>query len=111
VHLSIVAYERQLLPPLVQIDTQQLLSAGSREAVARASPAQVSPFEDMTGQGHRAFAEALARFAAGAADGRVTAIAERAAAPLRVVVRGRRGWAAGRWRLPWAAPGSRRESW
>ena len=45
----------------------------------------------MTGQGHRAFAEALARFAAGAADGRVTAIAERAAAPLRVVVRGRRG--------------------
>jgi hypothetical protein len=41
--------------------------------------------------GHRTFVEALARFAAGAADGRVTAIAERAAAPLRVVVRGRRG--------------------
>jgi hypothetical protein len=45
----------------------------------------------MSGQGHRTFVEALARFAAGAADGRVTAIAERAAAPLRVVVRGRRG--------------------
>jgi len=45
----------------------------------------------MSGQGHRAFAEALARFAAVAGDGRVMAIAERAAAPLRVVVRGRRG--------------------
>ena len=45
----------------------------------------------MNGQGHRTFVEALARFAAGAADGHVTAIAERAAAPLRVVVRGRRG--------------------
>jgi hypothetical protein len=45
----------------------------------------------MRGQRHRDFAEALARFAAGAADGRVTAIAERAAAPLRVAVCGRRG--------------------
>jgi hypothetical protein len=45
----------------------------------------------MNGQGHLAFTEALARFAAGAGDERVTAIAERAAAPLRVVVRGRRG--------------------
>jgi hypothetical protein len=45
----------------------------------------------MSGQGHRTFVEALGRFAAGAADGRVTAIAERAAAPLRVVVGGRRG--------------------
>jgi hypothetical protein len=47
--------------------------------------------QDMSGQGHRTFDEALARFAAGVADGHVTAIAERAAAPLRVVVRGRRG--------------------
>lgn len=45
----------------------------------------------MSGQGHRTFVEALAQFAAGAADGRVRAIAERATAPLRVVVRGRRG--------------------
>ncbi len=45
----------------------------------------------MGGQGHRTFVEALARFAAGAADRRVTAITKRAAAPLRVVVRGRRG--------------------
>lgn len=45
----------------------------------------------MSGQEHRTFAETLARFAAGAADARVTAIAERAAAPLRVVVHGRRG--------------------
>jgi hypothetical protein len=45
----------------------------------------------MNGQGRRTFVEALARFAATAADTRVTAIAERAAAPLRVAVRGRRG--------------------
>jgi hypothetical protein len=37
------------------------------------------------------FVDELERFAAGRADPRVTAIAERAAAPLRVVVRGRRG--------------------
>ncbi|HUH70530.1 MAG TPA: hypothetical protein VLZ05_17725 [Mycobacterium sp.] len=42
-------------------------------------------------QGHQIFVEELTRFAAGSVDPRVTAIAERAAAPLRVVVRGRRG--------------------
>jgi len=47
--------------------------------------------QDMSGQGHQIFVDELARFAAGAADVRVTAIVERAAAPLRVVVRGRRG--------------------
>ncbi|OBK50400.1 hypothetical protein [Mycobacterium sp. 1081908.1] len=45
----------------------------------------------MTGQGHKIFVDELARFAAGGADARVTAIAERAGAPLRVAVRGRRG--------------------
>ncbi|HVQ86433.1 MAG TPA: hypothetical protein VMS84_17065 [Mycobacterium sp.] len=45
----------------------------------------------MTGQGHRSFVDGLARFAADRADLRVTAIAERAAAPLRVAVRGRPG--------------------
>jgi hypothetical protein len=45
----------------------------------------------MRGQGHQTFVDELARFAAGLGDARVTAIAERAAAPLRVVVRGRRG--------------------
>jgi hypothetical protein len=45
----------------------------------------------MTGQGHRIFVDELARFAAGRADPRLTAVAERAAAPLRVAVRGRRG--------------------
>lgn len=40
-------------------------------------------------QGHQAFVDELARFAAGRADRRVTAIAGRAAAPLRAVVRGR----------------------
>lgn len=45
----------------------------------------------MRGQGHQNFVDELARFAAGLADVRVTAIAERAAAPLRVAVRGRRG--------------------
>ena len=45
----------------------------------------------MTGHGHQIFIDELARFAAGSADPRVTAIAERAAAPLRVVVGGRRG--------------------
>lgn len=45
----------------------------------------------MKGQGHRLFAGELTRFAAGHADPRVTAIAERAAEPLRVAVRGRRG--------------------
>jgi hypothetical protein len=45
----------------------------------------------MTGQGHQTFVDVLARFAAGRADARVTAIAERAAKPLRVVVRGRPG--------------------
>ncbi|MEY8018503.1 hypothetical protein [Mycobacterium servetii] len=45
----------------------------------------------MNGQGHRMFVDELTRFAAGHADPRVTAIAERTAEPLRVVVRGRRG--------------------
>jgi hypothetical protein len=45
----------------------------------------------MTGQGHQTFAEELAHFAADSADQRVTAIAERVAAPLRVSVRGRPG--------------------
>src|SRR5262249_32072732 len=47
--------------------------------------------QDMKGQGHQIFIDELARFADGHADARVTAIAERAAAPLRVAVRGRRG--------------------
>lgn len=45
----------------------------------------------MKGQGHQIFVDELARFAAEHADARVTAIAERAAAPLCVAVRGRRG--------------------
>jgi hypothetical protein len=45
----------------------------------------------MRGQGHQNFVDELARFAAGHTDPRVTAIAERTAAPLRVLVRGRRG--------------------
>lgn len=45
----------------------------------------------MQGQGRRVFVDELTRFAAGHADPRVTAIAERAAEPLRVAVRGRRG--------------------
>ncbi|OBB66464.1 hypothetical protein [Mycobacterium sp. 852014-50255_SCH5639931] len=45
----------------------------------------------MSGQGHQGFVDELARFAAGHADPRVTAIAERTAAPLRALVRGRRG--------------------
>jgi hypothetical protein len=45
----------------------------------------------MKGRGHQIFVDELARFAAEHADARVTAIAERAAAPLRVAVRGRRG--------------------
>src|SRR3984957_7948103 len=45
----------------------------------------------MKGRGHQIFVDELKRFAASHADARVTAIAERAAAPLRVAVRGRRG--------------------
>jgi hypothetical protein len=45
----------------------------------------------MRRQGDQAFVGELARYAAGAADGRLTAIVQRAAAPLRVAVRGRRG--------------------
>jgi hypothetical protein len=45
----------------------------------------------MKGQGHQIFVDELKRFAAGQADARVTAIAERAAAPLRVAVHGRPG--------------------
>jgi hypothetical protein len=45
----------------------------------------------MRRQGNQAFVGELARYAAGAADWRLTAIAQRAAAPLRVAVRGRRG--------------------
>lgn len=45
----------------------------------------------MRGQGHQVFVDELARFAAGHADPRVAAIAERTAAPLRALVRGRRG--------------------
>src|SRR5262245_42695953 len=46
---------------------------------------------DMTGQGHRIFVDRLARFAAAAADPRVTATAKRVASPLRVAVCGRPG--------------------
>lgn len=45
----------------------------------------------MRGQGHQIFVDELARFADRVVDPRVTAIARRTAAPLRVVVRGRRG--------------------
>lgn len=45
----------------------------------------------MRGQGHQSFVDELARFAAGQVDPRLTAVAQRSAAPLRVVVRGRRG--------------------
>ncbi|OSC25932.1 hypothetical protein B8W69_18015 [Mycobacterium vulneris] len=45
----------------------------------------------MRGQGHQSFVDELARFAAGHVDPCLTAIAQRSAAPLRVVVRGRRG--------------------
>ncbi|AFS16969.1 MULTISPECIES: hypothetical protein [Mycobacterium] len=45
----------------------------------------------MRGQGHQIFGDELARFADGLGDARVTAIARRTAAPLRVAVRGRRG--------------------
>lgn len=45
----------------------------------------------MRGQGHQIFGDGLARFADGLGDPRVTAIARRTAAPLRVAVRGRRG--------------------
>ncbi|OBB87610.1 hypothetical protein A5760_25275 [Mycobacterium colombiense] len=45
----------------------------------------------MRGQGHQSFVDELARFAAGHVDPRLTAVAQRSAAPLRVVVRGRRG--------------------
>jgi hypothetical protein len=47
--------------------------------------------QDMKGQGHQIFVDEMTRFAAVHADARVAAIAERAAAPLRVAVRGRRG--------------------
>jgi hypothetical protein len=45
----------------------------------------------MRGQGHQIFLDDLVQFAAEAADARVTKIAERVAAPLRVAIRGRRG--------------------
>jgi hypothetical protein len=45
----------------------------------------------MRGQGHQTFVGELARFAAGQVDPRLAAIAQRTAAPLRVVVGGRRG--------------------
>ncbi|KAA1251280.1 hypothetical protein F0Q45_05125 [Mycobacterium simiae] len=45
----------------------------------------------MTGQGHQLFADQLTAFAAATADQRIQPVAERAAEPLRVVVRGRRG--------------------
>lgn len=45
----------------------------------------------MRGQGHQIFVDELARFAAECGDPRVTSIAERAGAPLRVLVDGRRG--------------------
>lgn len=45
----------------------------------------------MRAKGHQTFVDELARFAAGHVDPRVTAIAQRSAAPLRVVVEGRQG--------------------
>ncbi|GAB7143075.1 hypothetical protein [Mycobacterium riyadhense] len=45
----------------------------------------------MRGHGHQVFVDELTQFVAGAADQRVTAIAERVAGPLRVAVNGRRG--------------------
>lgn len=46
---------------------------------------------DLKNRGSEIFVDELARFAAGIADGRVAGIAERAATPLRVAVRGRPG--------------------
>jgi hypothetical protein len=65
--------------------------AGKERAGDRAIGLVGSSGRDMRGQGHQIFVDELARFATGADDARVTAIAERAAAPLRVAVRGRRG--------------------
>lgn len=45
----------------------------------------------MSAPGHRLFADALATFAAEVAEPRLTAIAQRVVAPLRVTVQGRRG--------------------
>ncbi len=45
----------------------------------------------MSTPGHQLFADELARFAKAAAEPRLTAIAQRIVAPLRVAVRGRRG--------------------
>lgn len=47
--------------------------------------------QDMKRQGHQAFADELADFAAGVANDRVTAIAARLAEPLQVAVHGRPG--------------------
>ncbi|BCQ11060.1 hypothetical protein JMUB5695_04521 [Mycobacterium heckeshornense] len=59
--------------------------------MARVAAAQMPPFEGMNAQGHRIFADELARFAGEADQPRLSAIAQRIAAPLRVAVHGRRG--------------------
>jgi hypothetical protein len=89
---------------VIQIDIQQLPSAGNtlrgwlapRRRGCHDSVGPIGCKADGSkagneGKGNQIFVDELARFAAGAADPRVTAIAERAAAPLRVAVHGRRG--------------------
>jgi hypothetical protein len=81
---------------VVRSAARQIELATTTRHPAQATPDRAigpigSSGQDMRGQGHQIFIDELARFAAGVADARVTAIAERAAAPLRVVVRGRRG--------------------
>ncbi|EUA43911.1 hypothetical protein I553_8245 [Mycobacterium xenopi 4042] len=55
----------------------------------------------MNVQGHQIFVDELARFADEAGEPRLTAMAQRIAAPLRVAVDGRRGLAAAQSRGPW----------
>jgi len=83
-----------MLLPAVQIDTQQLPSAGSEWLASKRRKCHHStagPGRHLAEQGHQIFVDELQRFATTVADSRCAAVADRLAAPLRVAVSGRRG--------------------
>ena len=107
-HPSMVAHQGLSTRIVVQIDTQQLPSAGTESRRPRrpehplaTMPAEVPTFSVGTGlvcrtrlgnrEGCQIFVDALTRFAEQSRNPRLTPIIRRVAAPLRVAVRGRDG--------------------
>ena len=97
-HPSIVAHLRRGTRIAVQIDTQQLPSAGKAKTSARAGVGEVPPFAEgdrsfppAGKEGHQIFADELTQFAEQCRNPRLTPIIRHLTSPLCVAVRGRDG--------------------